>query len=278
MKLSEVAQRQAQHLIVFGDPKVGKSELVGELTKYFNLFWFSLDGGHSVLYKLPAAQQEKIRLIVLPDTGDYPIAAETCRKVMKPGAYQVCLQHGKVSCFLCLKEKNPIEEINLHALDLDWIIVWDNLSQLGDSIMNHLTKDKEDTFKPGWDEYMPQGQLLTKFLSGIQHSPQNHICIAHTIEAELEDGKLKVFPLCGTRNYSRGVGKYFDHIVHVDVRNKKHTFGSATTYLLNISTGSRTNVKVEDMKPEEVSLKPFFDIQKKSATAILTEVKGVISK
>jgi len=42
MKLSEVAQRQAQHLIVFGDPKVGKSELVGELTKYFNLFWFSL--------------------------------------------------------------------------------------------------------------------------------------------------------------------------------------------------------------------------------------------
>jgi len=32
------------------------------------------------------------------------------------------------------------------------------------------------------------------------------------------------------------------------------------------------------MKPEEVSLKPFFDIQKKSATAILTEVKGVISK
>jgi len=55
-------------------------------------------------------------------------------------------------------------------------------------------------------------------------------------------------------------------------------FGSATTYLLNISTGSRTNVKVEDMKPEEVSLKPFFDIQKKSATAILTEVKGVISK
>jgi len=149
---------------VFGDPKVGKSELVGELTKYFNLFWFSLDGGHSVLYKLPAAQQEKIRLIVLPDTGDYPIAAETCRKVMKPGAYQVCLQHGKVSCFLCLKEKNPIEEINLHALDLDWIIVWDNLSQLGDSIMNHLTKDKEDTFKPGWDEYMPQGQLLTNSL------------------------------------------------------------------------------------------------------------------
>jgi len=110
--------------------KVGKSELVGELTKYFNLFWFSLDGGHSVLYKLSCGSAEKIRLIVLPDTGDYPIAAETCRKVMKPGAYQVCLQHGKVSCFLCLKEKNPIEEINLHALDLDWIIVWDNLSQL----------------------------------------------------------------------------------------------------------------------------------------------------
>jgi hypothetical protein len=279
MKLSEVAQRQAQHLIVFGDPKVGKSQLVAELTKHFNLFWFSLDGGHSILYKLPQEQQAKVRIIILPDTGDYPIAAETCRKVMKGGSSKICNLHGKFSCFICLKNNAAFEEVELSSLGLDWIIVWDNISQLGDSIMNHLTKDKEDTFKPGWDEYMPQGQLLTKFLSAIQQSPQHHICIAHCIEAELEDGKLKVFPLCGTRNYSRGVGKYFDHMIHVDVRNKKHTFGSKTTYLLNISTGSRTDVNIEDMKPEEVSLLPFFKIENQvSAKVVLTELKGGITK
>jgi len=142
--------------------------------------------------------------------------------------------------------------------------------------MNHLTKDKEDTFKPVGTNTCHK-TTITKFLSGIQHSPQNHICIAHTIEAELEDGKLKVFPLCGTRNYSRGVGKYFDQYSSCRCKKQETYFGSATTYLLNISTGEN-KCKSRRYEAEEVSLKPFFDIQKKSATAILTEVKGVISK
>lgn len=279
MKLSEVAQRQAQHLIVFGDPKVGKSVLVGELAKVFKLLWFSLDGGHSILYKLPKEAQENIEIIALPDTKDFPIAIETCLKVIKGGSHNVCNRHGKVSCFICLKDKAGFTEVDFSKLDLSWLVVWDHISQLADSALNFIMKDMEGDPKPGWDEWMKQGALMSRFLTNIQHSPLNHICIAHTLEAELEDGKVKVFPQCGTRNFSRGVGKYFDHVIHCDVRNKKHTFGSSTTYLPLILTGSRSDVSLETMKEGEVSLLPCFDIQKKAtvtASAVLTEIKGAL--
>lgn len=278
MKLSEVAQRQAQHLIVFGDPKVGKSVIVGNLAKHFKLLWFSLDGGHSVLYKLPPEAQANIELIALPDTKDFPIAIETCLKVIKGGKHNVCNLHGKVSCFLCLKSQAPFTSVELDKLGLDWIIVWDHISQLADSALNHIMKDMGEDSKPGWDEWAKQGGLMSKFFTNIQHSPQNHICMAHCLEAELEDGKVKVFPQCGTRNFSRGVGKYFDHVIHCDVRNKKHTFGSSTTYLPLILTGSRSDVSLESMKEGEVSLLPCFSIQTTASVAGIAGVAGVGAK
>jgi len=45
--------------------------------------------------------------------------------------------------------------------------------------MNHLTKDKEDTFKPGWDEYMPQGQLLTNSLVAFSILSESHLYCTH---------------------------------------------------------------------------------------------------
>jgi len=283
MKLSETSQRQAQHLIVFGDPKTGKSVIVGDLAKYFKLLWISLDGGHSILYKLPPEVQNRIDLVILPDTKDYPIGIETCRKLIKGGSHNVCNLHGKVSCFLCLKNKAEFTTVDFDKLDLSWIVVWDHISQLADSALNHIMKDMDEEAKPGWDEWMKQGSLMARFLTNLQHSPINQICIAHCLEAELEDGKAKVFPQCGTRNFSRGVGKYFDHVIHCDVRNKKHSFGSSTTYLPLILTGSRSDVSLETMKEGEVSLLPCFNIQlinpaKDAPFAVLTEVSKGVTK
>jgi len=87
---------------------------------------------------------------------------------------------------------------------------------------------------------------------------------------------LKSFRFAEQETTQEEVGKYFDHISSCRCKKQETYLWFCNNISSNISTGSRTNVKVEDMKPEEVSLKPFFDIQKKSATAILTEVKGVI--
>jgi hypothetical protein len=65
------------------------------------------------------------------------------------------------------------------------------------------------------------------------------------VETELEDGRKKLVPVCGTTAFSRNTAKYFDHVVYCEIKNKKHNFGSSTIYANNILTGSRTDVALE---------------------------------
>ena len=52
MKLSKVDNnKHAQHVLVFGSPKSGKTQLIGELSKEFNLIWFDIESGASTLLK-----------------------------------------------------------------------------------------------------------------------------------------------------------------------------------------------------------------------------------
>jgi len=78
-KLSQVAKSATHTVLVYGPPKVGKTELVGALSEEFNLLWFDLEKGAATLYKLPVEQQDKIELISLPDSRSYPIAIERNR-------------------------------------------------------------------------------------------------------------------------------------------------------------------------------------------------------
>ncbi|CAN5950072.1 unnamed protein product [Sphagnum jensenii] len=108
---------------------------------------------------------------------------------------------------------------------------------------------------------MNLGTMLDSILSNIQQSRANIIVITHTIESELEDGAKKLVPHIGTGNFSRNSPKYFSHVVYTKVSNKSHKVGSATTYETNVITGSRSDIRIEDMK--EPSLAPFFDRQGK---------------
>jgi len=259
MKISELPQSTVHHIIVFGEPKSGKSTLAGTLAEAgYNLVWISMDNGHSVLHKLSRAAQERIELVRLPDTKDYPIAIETCLQIMKGGPTRICEQHGKVECATCKKvEGAGWVTVHLNAADSNTIHVFDHISQLATSCMNHINRKMSDEYKPTWEDYRVQGTLMDKFLSNIQQSPAHIVCIAHVCETEMEDGAKKLVPLVGTVPFSRTAGKYFDDMVHVGVSNKTHKVGSATTYSNNIVTGSRSDIKIEDAKGEP-SLAVFF--------------------
>ena len=124
--------------------------------------------------------------------------------------------------------------------------------------MNHIRRNEKDPeAKAEWDDYARQGALLARFFMSVQQAKYNVIAIAHVMEAEMEDGKKRLVPLIGTSNFSRNAGKYFDHIVHCEVTNGSHKFGSSTTYKASIVTGSRSDIAIEKLK--EASLKPFFD-------------------
>lgn len=303
MKVSTMPRTTNQRIVVYGGPKSGKTELVARLSEVFNLVWFDLENGHSPMFKLPTEWQERIELIPIPDTKAYPIATETIDKVLKPGSdLKICHKHGKSACPHCMKEWNaaPPESkpdlftpVNLSLLagKQDTIVVIDSLTQLSNSVMNWLTRAAKegDEYKPDWGDYRNQGTVLDRYLSEIQQAPYNIVCITHEAEVEMEDGKQKLVPVAGTRNFSRNTAKYFDHVVYCQVKNKKHNFGSSTTYETAALTGSRTDMMIEGM--EVPSLLPFFDpvriadsqkakaqAQSSAAAGILATLKANIKK
>lgn len=255
-KLSTLSAAPTQRVIVFGAPKSGKTELIGELSKEFNLLWFDLENGSSTLLKRPKEDQERIELIRIPDTRIYPIAIETLLKVFTGLPTDVCETHGKVSCPLCRKESLPQIKVELNKLPTDTIVVVDSLTQLANSAMANITKTQSDDYKYDWDDYRKQGTLMDKFLSCCQQATYNLVCATHEAEVEMEDGRNKLVPVAGTTNFSRNTAKYFDHVIYCEQKNRKHTFASSTTYANNILTGSRTDYEIEGS--DSPSLLPIF--------------------
>jgi len=256
MKLSEKKLSTTHRVIVYGGPKVGKTELVGNLSSDFNLLWFDIENGYSTLTKLPPAQQERINLISIPDTRDFPVAIETLLKVFLGARVEICEKHGKVACQLCKKDNLPVTVVELNALDSDTIVVVDSLTQTAVSAIANITKGKGDDYRYDWEDYRKQGTLMDKLLSNMQQAKYNLCVITHEVEVELEDGRKKIVPAAGTANFSRNTAKYFDHVIYAQVQNKKHAFGSSTTFGVSLVTGSRTDVSIE--KEEVPTLLDIF--------------------
>lgn len=254
-KLSSLSRSTTQRVLLFGGPKTGKTELAGRLSEHFNIIWIDLENGHETLFKLPKKWQERITLISLPDTRSYPIAIETCLKLVK-GPVSICDEHGKVGCMVCKNKNAEFTNIDITSIPSDTVVVFDSLTQLSNSAIAHITKSQPDDYKLNYDDWGNLGKLLDIFLSHIQQAKYNAVVISHEIEAETESGKNILVPVGGTRNFSRNVAKYFDHVVYCERKNKKHVFGSSTSYATNILTGSRSDVALEST--QEPSLLYIF--------------------
>lgn len=258
MKLSSKTANKSHRVLLFGPPKSGKTQLAGELASRFKIIYFDLENGTDTLLKLAPEYQENVDVISLPDTRDYPIAIETMLKVIKGGEYQVCETHGKVACAICKKLPDAVwNHIHLGALGPDTIVIVDSLTQLTNSAIAHITKGTDELYKMQTDDWGNLGKLMDVFLSHVQQAPFNIVCISHETEVEMQDGKQKLVPTAGTRNFSRNTAKYFDEVIYCEVKNKKHVAASSTTYANNILTGSRTG-QVLESNPGEASLIPIF--------------------
>lgn len=257
MKLAQAPQLTARKVLVYGPPKVGKTQLVGELSKEFNLLWVDLENGYSTLFKLPQEQQDKIELIALPDSRVYPIGIDTSLKMVKGLPGWIDNETGKwITKETEKKADKEYTHVHLNSLDSSWIVVFDSLTQLTNSAISHITRNQPDDYKMQFDDWGMLGKVMDMFLSQIQAAKYHVVCISHETEADLEDGKTKLVPVAGTRNFSRNSAKYFSDVVYCQVANKKHTFTSSTTGALNVIAGSRTDVVTEKMATP--SLIPMF--------------------
>ena len=273
-KLSTKSHSQTHRAVIFGPPKGGKTQLAGELAEHFNLIWIDMENGHETLFKMPTEWQERIELIDLKDTPDYPIAIETVLKMIKNKPVSICEEHGKVGCMLCKKLENtelesigdPEARVAIHDkyfidVDLgnvpdDTIVVFDSMTQLTTSAINNITKNEKDDYKMKTDDWGYLAKLMEIFLATIQQASYNCIVISHEIEAETEGKKKTLVPVAGSRNSSRNSAKAFDHVIYAERKNRKHLFSSSTGHATNILTGSRTDVMMEDL--EKPSLLAIF--------------------
>lgn len=245
MKLTDKIKSKTERVLIYGPPKVGKTQLAGSVAAFKKVIWFDLENGYTTLLKLPEEYKQRIEIISLPDTRSYPIAIETLLKVIKGSKVSICEEHGKVSCPMCAKDSRPTVEVELSKLDSDTVVVFDSLTQLTNSAIANITKGKPDDYKLDYTDWGNLGKLMDIFLSHVQQASYNVICVSHEVESELEDGKMRLVPVAGTKSFSRNTAKYFDHVIYAEVKNRKHVFSSSTTSATNLSTGSRTGVALE---------------------------------
>jgi len=255
-KLSTKQSSHTKSVMVFGPPKAGKTQLVGELAEHFNLIWFDMENGHETLFKLAKSWQERIELIDLRDSPSYPIAIETVLKVIKEVPVDICDKHGKVGCMICKREEAPFTHVDLGNVPDDTIVVYDSATQLTTSAINNITKSEADDYKMKTDDWGNLAKLIEIFLCTMQTASYNRVVISHEIEAETEGKKKTLVPVAGSRNSSRNAAKAFDHVVYCERKNKKHVFASSTQYATNVLTGSRTDVEIEAQ--DVPSLLPIF--------------------
>lgn len=248
-KLTTLQASKTKRILIYGAPKSGKTRMAAELAEFYNIIYIGMENGHDTLFQLPVEWQDKIDVIALPDSRSYPIAIETCLKLVKGGPVTICNEHGKVGCPICMKDPAAIKtELELQKTPDDTFVIFDSLTQLTNSAIAFLTKDKPDTYKMQTDDWGNLGKLIDMFLSHIQAARYNVICISHEEEVEMQDGKQKLVAKAGTRNFSRNSAKYFDEVIYTEIKNKKHVAGSSTAYANNIVTGSRGDVSLEEFE------------------------------
>lgn len=264
MKLDTYIPSVARKILVYGAPKTGKTDLVGQLAATHKLWWFDLEDGIKTLLSSPRVKKEhlkNIELFKLPDTQTFPVAIETLLRVIKGGSNKICHAHGVVNCVKCkLLPEDQHSVIDVGTFGITDILVIDSGSQLSASAMNYIqreliAKDNYDK-KPDWDDYSKQGRILDRIFSILQQAPFNVVTISHELLVEMEDGKKKLVPIGGTSQFSKTFAKYFDDVIYCEVVNKKHKAASSTTYSGNIVLGSRTGKELE--KAETPSLLPLF--------------------
>lgn len=251
MRVSDVnVEHFGHHICLYGPPKSGKTLAAAMVAREFNTYWFDFEHGSLTLKQLPLEVQRNIELIKVPDDRKEYLAITAALYLTEGKPVKICDTHGKIGpicakCKLRPEDKGTIVEIDIDRLGPNDLVVFDSGTQLSHSAMSKALGGNVDIAKPEWPHYTMQGVLLDRVLSSIQKSPANWIYITHEEAIEQEDKSEKIVPMSGTRNFSRNVAKYFDHVVYCSIKNRQYRQNSDGTEDPKILTGSRTAVKLE---------------------------------
>lgn len=268
MNLDDYNEVRRTKVLLYGPPKSGKTALLAALAEAgYTLWWMDMENGVKTLMNpaiLKPEFRKNVRLINIPDHRALPLAFDAVRQAFKAVDSKFCFLHGKVNCPICLKEPGAkySDALNLSKFTDNDILVIDSWTQVSNSALNKLTLknwQKDDEYKPTWDDFRAQGMYLDELLSKIQVANVNICVLSHEIDVEKSETKEKIVPVGGTRNFSKTMAKYFDVVMYAQVLNKKHSIYAASTWSNTVMTGSRVPVADSASKDsEEASIVAIF--------------------
>lgn len=250
------AKLETNHsILIYGPPKGGKTWLAATaalIPEVKRIFFFSLENGHETILNmdLPDWALEKIIIFKIQDTRENPLGIETILKSLtQRGSVKICDLHGRVDCAECMKAKEGFTPFALSECTHFDLVIIDTGSQLGDSALAAACLGKPGMYKPTFDEYGMVNKWLGDACSVIQQCVStNFVVLTHEIALEDDEGKDRIFPLMGSKQFSMKCAKFFGTVVYVHKKLGKHVAGSGSTYRPDLLTGSRLNVKLENSK------------------------------
>lgn len=262
MKYSDLPQTTITHTMVYGDTGTGKTTLAMKLLEKFELIWVSADNGHAkIANKLPKEWLERLDIIVIPDTRDYPVAFTTVRKLMKGTPTIICHQHGTADCKTCTAAKAPTTTYEFRKNSPKTIVVVDHMSSVTASALAIICKGKkpnagEEYYKPVLDDYGALKFWMEEIMKDTEKAPFNLIDIAQSMEGKMEDNSVRLLPNVGSYEFGRNVGQHFDNVISCEPDAGKIKFNSITGSSTRYIPRSRDDINIASMK--EPSLIPFF--------------------
>lgn len=273
--------------LIYGEPKTGKTRLVATIIRIKELkriFWFDTENGIETILTMyreglfTNEEMEKVILIRIPDTREQPTAIETMLKaIASKNAVKICEEHGRVNCLECTQKIKPMIEFDHKKLTSEDAIVIDSLSQVGASALNAACLGKPSEYKPTFDDYGACGKWLGDLCTVLQAAAYCHIFgITHTLEITDEGTKkTTIYPLCGTKNFSMNVAKYFGNVIYTDKILKRHNAISTTVGNQQTHAGSRLGLKLDSMQSPDLGVlltdEKFFSVSKDSVADSVSE-------
>lgn len=241
-----------QMLICFGDAFVGKTSLIAQFARKYKLQWLDTDKGYEAIFKaVPKEFWKNINLIRIKETPEQSVAADTLIKILKAKTpLRISEETGQVNCIQTTKAGGKFMTLEPATWGTETILVVDALSSVSDSAMAKYlgTMPADLQFKKKeFAHYDKQGLLLHAIMTYAKMQNYHVIFITHEEELEMENGLKKLAPKCGTRNFSKHIGKYFSHSIHCSIKNRKHVINSNTIGDLRALAGSRSRVDVKDV-------------------------------
>jgi hypothetical protein len=271
MKASDYKAGAGRHVIVYGGPKTGKTELTGTLLPKWRLHWFNLDNGVKTLFREGSRalkHLDNLEIYTIPDSQRFPVAVQTMLKVLRGGPNKICHKHGIVDCAApSCKVDGGYDLFDLDKLDVKKdIVVIDHYTQLMDSVNNWIHKaalkdDKWDEIKSNYDDWAKHGAISDRFGSTIQAlTNTNFIVLSHEVLSEMEDGTKRITPVGGTRNKSSDFARYFDDVVYTEIVGGEYKAQVSAGDKSRTVIGTRSGKTLKPAKKDEpVSLLELFE-------------------